>query len=74
MRQVKTISKETIKYILKIIYKITRSYCIWYKHNFPDRVIDWDRLFDEWNDLMETGDIRSYSVDDILENIDDELL
>lgn len=51
MRQVKTISKETIKYILKIIYKITRSYCIWYKINFPDRVIDWDQLFAEWNEL-----------------------
>ena len=50
MRQVKTISKETIKYILKIIYKITRSYCIWYKINFPERVIDWDRPADEWND------------------------
>ena len=51
MRIVKTISKSTIKIILKIIYKIAKTFSIWFEVNFPREVeIDWDRLYDEWNE------------------------
>lgn len=46
MRLAGKISKVTIKYILKIIYKITKTFSIWYEINFPrETEIDWDELF-----------------------------
>lgn len=47
------ISKDTIKFILKIIYKITKHYCMWYQDNFSYQAIDWDHLLDEWNDMCD---------------------
>lgn len=44
------ISKDTIKFILKIIYKISKLYCMWYQDNFSYQAIDLDDLLDQWND------------------------
>lgn len=50
MRVVANVSKTTIKLILKIIYKITKLYCIFYSNNFPEEENDWDDLLDRWID------------------------
>lgn len=54
------ISKATLKFILKIIYKITKYYCMWYQDNFSYEAIDWDHLLDEWNGLNENPDMDAF--------------
>ena len=60
MRVIASIPKETIKLILKIIYKIAKYYSIFYEDNFADGTAADDPV-DRWSEII-CPDCQSLNV------------